>query len=818
MKVKKKSSKLVWISVTSDERLLQNKYGYFAKGGREFVITRPDTPAPWVNVICNGDYGLIISQAGSGFSWRGNSALARLNVWYQDLARDEYGKYIYVRDDESGEFWSLGWKPCCPEFDRYEVRHGPGYTEITSLRGGIECSMLVFVPLRDPLEVWKVRIRNLSEKPRTISLFTYLEWCLGSGMETHREFHKTFMETEYIPSLNCIFAKKRPLPTPKYISTGQPEIPMEAFHSVNIPPEGFEGDKFAFLGKRGDIRRPEAVESGKLSGNVGKFCDSVASLHVRVSIPPNGEKTVIFLLGSEKRERIEDLIRRYHDPSEAERALKEVEGFWEDLFSGMTVETPDEALNVLVNYWLKYQAICGHMWARTGYYQCSGAYGFRDQLQSSLIALPLNPAITKKQILLHAGAQFRDGVVYHWWHPGANIGMRTNISDNMLWLPYILTFYLEETGDYAILDEKVPYVDGPEDTIMNHCLKSIELALSRFSPRGLPLIGSGDWNDGLSAVGPQWRGESIWLGHFLYGLLRRFSKVCRKIGLEDRARLYEQKAEELKERINEHGWDGEWYWRASKDDGGLIGSRSCGEGKIYLNAQTWAIINEVAPPERVEKIKQSIEKHLLKDYGPLLLHPAYTKPDNTIGYITRYAPGIRENGGVYTHAAVWCVLAYCKLRDAEKAYDILRRMCPPLRALDADAYKAEPYVLPGNTDGPEARDYGRGSWTWYTGSAAWMFKVFTEWVLGIRPVEEGLLIDPCIPSSWRRFRVTRRFRGAVYHIEVENPEGVSTGVREVILDGRPLESPIIPPIGDGRAHKVVVRMGIITGQRPPAPG
>ncbi|MEM2679594.1 MAG: hypothetical protein QXU01_04180 [Candidatus Hadarchaeales archaeon] len=793
--------------MSQEQRLLSNKYGYFTKNGREFVITRPDTPAPWVNIICNGDYGLAISQAGSGFSWRGNSALARLNIWHQDLIRDEYGKYIYVRDDENGEFWSLGWKPCCPDFEKYEVVHGLGYTEIKSARSGLDCSMLVFVPIGEPLEIWRVKLRNSSARSRAISLFTYLEWCLGNGMDTHREFHKTFIETEYITDLNCIFAKKRPLPTPRYISTGQPEIPLEAFHSVNMKPEGFEGDKLSFLGRRGDIRRPAAVESGRLSGNVGKFCDSIASLHVRIHLKPGEEKTIIFLLGAEKREKIESLIRKYHDPINVEEALRKVIDFWENLVSGILVETPDNAFNILINYWLKYQALSGHMWARTGYYQCSGAYGFRDQLQSSLIALPLDPEITKKQILLHACAQFQDGAVYHWWHPGTTIGMRTNISDNMLWLPYILTFYLEETDDYKILEEKVPYVDGPEDTILNHCLKAIDLALSRFSPRGLPLIGAGDWNDGLSAVGLQWKGESIWLGHFLYGLLKRFAKVCRKVGLNEKAALYERRAEELKEKINEYGWDGEWYWRASKDDGSLIGSKTCEEGRIYLNAQTWAIINEIAPPERVDKIKQAIEKYLLMDYGPLLLHPAYTKPDNTIGYITRYAPGLRENGGVYTHAGTWCILAYCKLREAEKAYDIFRRMCPPLRALDADAYQAEPYVLPGNTDGPTAKNYGRGSWTWYTGSAAWMFKVCTEWILGIRPVEKGLLIDPCIPKSWKRFRVIRKFRGAIYEIEVENPEGVNTGVREVILDNKKLAEPVIPSIGDGKIHKIIVRMG-----------
>lgn len=793
--------------MTSRNRLFRSKYGYFDHDGREFVITRPDTPTPWVNVISNEDYGLVISQAGSGFSWRGNSALARINVWHQDLIRDEYGKYVYIRDDQSGDFWSIGWKPCCPKFEKYEVRHGMGYTQISCTKNGIEATQLVFVPQNEPLEIWKITLRNRSKKKRELSLFTYLEWCLGNWTDTHREFHRTFIETMYERKLNCLWGKKRPLPVPSHISTGKPEVSLEAFHSVNMKPKSFEGDKKAFLGPYGRLGAPSAVRIGSLSNATGEIFDPIAGLHVKVFLKAGEEKVVVFTLGSCREKEAEKLIKKYRDPEEVDGAFNKTINFWEKLISGVLVQTPDPAFNLMTNYWLKYQAISGHTWSRTGYYQCSGAYGFRDQLQSSLALLPLKPELTRRQILLHAKHQFKDGTVHHWWHPILELAYRGDITDNLLWLPYILLFYLDETGDHGILDEKVSFVDGGEASLYEHCIRAIERVLSRFSRRGLPLIGAGDWNDGLSAVGLKWKGESIWLGHFLYGILKRFAPLCKKMSENQRAARYEKRAEELKKAINRYGWDGSWYWRASRDNGKLLGSSKCKEGKIYLNAQTWSVINETAPKERVEKAMRSVETVLLNDFGPLLLYPAYTKPDETIGYITRYAPGLRENGGVYTHAAVWAVLAECKLKKAENAYEIYTSICPPRRSVNPDKYQAEPYVMPGNIDGPQSPSFGRGGWTWYTGSAAWLFKISTEWILGIRPTEKGLVVDPCVPKKWGKFKISRRFRGAEYEIEIENPNHVTHGVKEIILDGKPLTKPYLPVLADGKKHKVKVKMG-----------
>jgi len=431
--------------------------------------------------------------------------------------------------------------------------------------------------------------------------------------------------------------------------------------------------------------------------------------------------------------------------------------------------------------------------------------------------------LTKKQILLHARHQFKDGTVYHWWHPLSEEGRITGKTDDLLWLPYVTVNYLKETDDFAILSQKIPYlpepgdtskVKGETDTLYNHCKRAIEKVLKRFSPRGLPLIGEGDWNDGMSAVGCRWKGESVWLAHFLYGILRDFAEVARRKKDKNLARRYIQRSEVLKEKINKYAWDGSWYIRATKDSGTPIGSSKCKEGKIFLNAQTWAIINGIAPEERARKSMDSVERILGTKYGPLLLHPAYSRPDETIGYLTRYAPGVRENGGVYTHAAVWAILAECIMKRQEKAWQFYLGICPVYRGIDSKLYKAEPYVTPGNVDGPASANFGQAGWTWYTGSAAWMYKVGTEWILGVRATFDGLIVDPCIPREWKGFKIERKIRGDTYEIYVDNSRGVSHGVREVIVDrkkvDRGTEPPpyaIIPIFGDGKTHKVVVKLG-----------
>ncbi|MCB9799835.1 MAG: glycosyl transferase family 36 [Candidatus Omnitrophica bacterium] len=789
----------------------ESKYGYFTADGREYVITRPDTPRPWVNVISNGDYGFIETQNGSGFSWRGNSNLSRITRWEQDLIRDNWGKYLYVRDNESGKHWSVTWKPCMPKFDFFEVRHGQGYSVLTSVLNGIRAVKTVFVDVKDPVEVWKVTLKNESSSRRKLSLFSYFEWCLGNAADTHREFHKTFIETEIDEKSKCIYGRKRPALVPGFISTGLSETPLEAFHGVNVTPAGYDGDKESFFGRYGELDAPASVVNGRLENTQGKWGDACASLQADVTLEPGQEKSVVFTLGATRsRKESQKIMAKYATPAAADAQLAKAKAMWNEFVEATYIETPDESMNFMSNTWLKYQAISARIWAKCAYYQSSGGYGYRDQLQDCQIFFSTKPELAKKQILMHAEQQFPDGTVYHWWHQNTGMGAITGCSDDLLWLDFITLNYLDETNDQSILNVVVPFLPDPKTkkvtkgTLYDHCLRSIDKVLTRFSKRGLPLIGECDWNDGLSHVGVHWKGESIWLAHFLYGIMDRMVPVMEKRGDKKKAKQYRLKADKLKKTINRLAWDGGWYWRATKDSGEIMGSKKCKKAKIFLNAQTWAVITGSATPERAKQSMAAAKKYLYQQYGPLLFTPGFDKTDATVGYITRYAPSVRENGGLYTHAGTWAVQAEAILGNNQDAYDVYKSFNPIVRGEDPDLYCAEPYVTPGNVDGPDSPKFGRGGWTWYSGSGAWYAVVVFNWILGVRPVSEGLLIDPVIPQDWSGFKIKRLFRKATYQIEVKNPNKTGKGVKEIVVDGKKLNSQIVPAFSDGKTHKVEV--------------
>jgi cellobiose phosphorylase len=792
-----------------------NKYGHVSADGKEYVIETPRTPRPWINVISNGDYGLVISQAGSGYSWRTHAGLNRITRWEQDLIKDEWGKYIYIFDRDKDRIWSAGWKPVCANPDEYKCIHGTGYSKIESLYYDIKSSLLVFVPNDDPLEVWKLSIKNVGRDRRRLRIFTFFEWGLGTSPDWHREFHKCFINTRFEHSLNSIIATKRLWEVPTDNGHWNTSWPYTAFHSSSEPVTSFETDKEEFLGLYGDIRNPAFANSSSADGLTGNSLDAIGSLRLDVDLMPGEEKMIYFTIGAgDDYRHAARLIRKYRVPAKVEKEFVNVLKRWEELLSTVYVKTPDESINLLLNTWLKYQAISGRLWGRTAYYQTGGAFGFRDQLQDSQIYLTINPDLTRKQIRLHARHQNSDGTVLHWWHPLSEVGLNTNMTDDLLWLPFLVTRYIEETGDFSILLDKEPFLDEKKDTILEHCNRAINRALARLSSRGLPLIGAGDWNDGLSAVGLKWKGESIWLAEFLYKVLIDYSAILNLTGRKRLARDYLKASKKIQRAVNKFGWDGKWYWSATKDTGEKIGSNYAKEGKIHLNAQTWSVISGIAPGDRAEAAMLSVEKYLEKEIGPLLLYPAYKTPDPEIGYLTRYSPGMRENGGVYTHAATWAVIAEALLGKGDAAYRMFSKINPVKRAEDPDKYFAEPYVTPGNIDGPDSPFYGRGGWTWYTGSAAWLFKSGLEYILGVRPVIDGLLIDPCIPREWEGFTVTRQFRNSAFNIKVVNPEHVSRGVISVLVDGQKFEGAtkagsgiIIPPFDDSDEHDVKITLG-----------
>ncbi|MGE5498014.1 MAG: GH36-type glycosyl hydrolase domain-containing protein [Syntrophothermus sp.] len=788
----------------------QARYGYFTDDHNEYVITDPRTPKPWVNVISNGDYGIVAAQTGGGFSWLTHSEFARVTRWHQDLIRDDWGKYIYIKDNKSGSVWSPTWMPVKTEPDFYECRHGFGYTVYSEEYKGIRTELTLFVPFDDTLEVWDLKIINNSGSDVDLSIFTYFEWCLGSSSDYHREFHKTFIETKFDKKNNAIIANKRiweiPLGDRGHWNT---KFEYNGFFASNRKVSSWECDKENFLGQYGNLSMPKAVSTSVTTETTGRWTDPVGCLKLDITVRASESERTAFYLGLKKEEKeIARTLKKYNSFKQIDAALAEVKKRWSSLLDTLTIETPDDAMNLMVNKWLRYQAISGRLWGRTAYYQQSGAFGFRDQLQDSQVFLPIDVKYTENQIRLHARHQFKDGTVLHWWHPITEQGLQTSMTDDLLWLPFLVVEYLKETDNYSFLNEKENYYDDKKKkaSIFDHCVNSIDKVLGRFSRRGLPLIGAGDWNDGLSAVGLDMKGESIWLSEFLYYILKNFSHVAEKKKKHSLAKEYRRDAEKLRKKFEKYAWDGQWFYRATKDDGEKIGSRENKEGRIYLNAQSWSVISGIAGEERRQMAMESVNKHLMKDNGPLLLSPAYTTPDKYIGYLSRYAAGRRENGGVYMHAATWAIWAFARLDRAYDAYEVFRRICPVYNGLDADKWCAEPYVTPGNIDGPDSPHYGQAGWTWYTGSAAWFQKVIVDWILGVRAAEDGLVIDPCIPAEWNDYFVKRTFRGTVYNIHVFNPSGVNSGVLSIKIDGETVEPGIIKPV-----KKKEVRVEVILG-------
>jgi len=783
----------------------RNRYGGFDPQTGEYVIRRPDTPRPWVNVISNGVHGMVISQAGGGYSWREHAQLSRLTRWDQDLTRDNWGKFVYLRDEQTGEFWSVTPVPAGRNLQDYECRHGQGYTVFTGRQAGIGSRLTGFVAAEDPLELWILELDNRTRRKRRISVFLYLEWCLGQAPDSAREFEKLFIETDFQPQKRCVFVRKMrwDIPDPQGRSWARP-YDFVAFLGSSRRPAACDASQEAFMGRLGSLESPAAVRRGRLGNLAGRWTDGVSALQWRVGLGPGSSSVLVLVLGTGRsRPEAERLVGTYVQPTRARRELERVKRLWRDRLDGIRVRTPDAALNLLVNNWLPYQAISCRILGRSAYYQTGGAYGYRDQLQDSLAAMPLEKDIARQHIRRAAAHQFRDGTTFHWWHPLSETGMRKRNSDDLLWLPFIVAQYVKETGEASILKERIPFFDGGSATLEEHCHRAIAQVLSRPAPSGIPTMIEGDWNDGLSCIGYEKPAESIWLGEFLIVVLKEWCELLNATGRGERATLqrYRRASRRIAEAINRRGWDGRWYLRALTARGPLGSSRSR-VARIFLNPQTWAILAGIVPPERLRLVLQSLDRHLYREYGPLLFTPAFDTPDASIGHLSQYAPGVRENGGLYTHAACWAIVAEVMAGRPEKAYELLCSFNPVRRSRRPDLYRAEPYVTPGNVDGPESPFFGRGGWTWYTGSAAWLYRAIVDYLLGVRPSYDGLIVDPQAPARWRRYELYRRFRGCLYHIVVQQGEKLQPRLE---VDGRAVEGRVIRH-QPGREHcKVLVQ-------------
>jgi cellobiose phosphorylase len=649
---------------------------------------------------------------------------------------------------------------------------------------------------------------NRSGRPRRLQLVAYLEWCCGTTPSPRREFNRIFVESWWDAPRRTVLATSHmwDVGNERYGHWNTSFPYVSAFAAVGKVADA-EGDKAAFLGRGGSLRAPESLGRAAWQGEFGRHVDHVAAMRSDVALDAGGLFETGYVLATDStREGAEALVDRFRSVDAMEGSLAAVRKGWAERLSGHRVEVPEKSLEFLLNDWLRYQAISARLWGRCGYYQQSGAYGFRDQLQDSQVWLTIDPPRTRAQAGLHAAHQFADGSVYHWWHPLTEQGHVTRMTDDLLWLAFVLAAWVKETGDLSILGDRAPYLDEKEPApLSDHVLRAFRRVFARTSARGIPFIGAGDWNDGLSAAGLLEKGESVWLGHFLAGLLADWSEIFRRTGEAALSGELAARRTALVAALNEHGWDGAWYSRGTLDDGSVLGGASSDRGRIFLNAQTWAILNDVAPPDRARACLAAVKEHLVSKAGALLLSPAYDKPVPEIGYITRYAPGLRENGGVYTHAATWAISAAAKAKDPALVSELLRAINPALK--EPDAYWAEPYVLPGNVDGPDSPHHGRAGWTWYTGSAQWLHRVVCEWVLGVRPVWDGLGIDPCLPPDWDRAAMTRPFRGATYEVRIFRDPALPAGVDlEVALDGVVLGSSVVPPGKAGERHEVRVRV------------
>ncbi len=796
--------------------LFFNGLGGFSPDGLEYVIitdNKNKTPAPWVNVIANPTFGTVVSEGGSAYSWTENAHELRLTSWSNDPVSDTSGEAFYVRDEESGHFWSTALLPAGGQ-SPYITRHGFGYSVFEHIEDGIYTEMTVYVDMVSAIKFTVLKIRNQSGRPRNLSATGYLEWVLGDN-RTKTAMH---IHTEIDPDSGALFAKNQ------YNTEFNNRV---AFFDVDYLTKTFTGDRKEFIGRNGNLQNPKALSRLKLSGKIGLALDPCAAIQVPFFVADGEEQEIIFRLGAGKDSNEASAIaKQFRGMEVAKVALENVKKYWENTIGALKVETPDVAINLITNGWLTYQTLSSRLWGRSGFYQSGGAFGFRDQLQDVLSLLHTRPELAREQILLSASRQFKEGDVQHWWHPPIGRGVRTRISDDYLWLPFVTAYYIKHTGDIAILEKPIDFLDGrllnPGEesyfdlplkahapaTLYYHCVRAIEHGLN-FGENGLPLIGTGDWNDGFDKVGQHGKGESVWLAFFLYEILTCFADTASLYNDVAFADTCKEEATKLKANIDKNAWDGKWYKRAWFDDGTPLGSKTNEECMIDSIAQSWSVLSGGGNESRVGTAMESAYKNLVqKEVGIIqLLEPAFDKSELNPGYIKGYVPGVRENGGQYTHAAVWMIMAFARLGNNERVWELLQMINPVNHgktAADIAIYKVEPYVLAADVYSRDPHA-GRGGWTWYTGSAGWLYRLITESFLGFQKEGNKLKFIPCVPEEWESFKAHYRYKNnTVYHIEVTR---MLAGEKMTLsVDGVEQEGNLITLLDDGAEHNVRVEV------------
>lgn len=792
-----------------------NGLGGFTDDGKEYVIVLKEgqwTPAPWINVIANAhDFGFQVSESGAGFTWAVNSRENRLTPWSNDFVSDAPGEVIYIRDDETGGVWTPTPLPL-RDNNPYVVRHGQGYTTFEHTAFGFTHELKLFVPKEDPVKIFHLKIKNISGKNRKISLFGYVEWVLGN----YREKFAPHVFTEIHPDKNLILSKN---------SYNIEFAQQWSFWSCSENVKTFTCDRKEFIGRNGSALNPEGLRRQGMSSRSGMGLDPCGVLQIELTLDSQEERDLVFILGQGSSKDVAmDLVAKYRDINCIHEALQSVQSMWDQILTTIQVKTPDLATDFMLNRWLLYQALVCRMWARSAFYQSGGAFGFRDQLQDTMAFVYVDPVLARNHIIRAAGRQFLEGDVQHWWHPPTGRGVRTHFSDDLLWLPFVVSHYIKVTGDTSVLSEKVAYLEAPplepdqEDaylqpvvsdekcSLLDHCYRAINRSL-KTGAHGLPLIGSGDWNDGMNKIGKEGRGESVWMGWFLHKVLSDFMPYCDS----DHKEKYTLHMRKLKASLEEEAWDGAWYRRAFFDDGTPVGSAQNTECQIDSLAQTWSILSGAGDLARQKQAMQSVSERLIlwSQEIILLLTPPFDKSSQNPGYIKGYVPGVRENGGQYTHAAIWVMMAYAQLGDQEKVGSLFN-MLNPIRHGDqrstAYRYKIEPYVVAADIYTVEPH-VGRGGWSWYTGSASWLYRAGLESLLGFKLEGSLLSLRPCVPKEWREYQIIYKFKETTYKIQIQFMTSIPMG-QILIFEGDKMLSNKgeVQLVNDKQTHQIVVHL------------
>jgi len=799
-----------------------NGLGGFTKDGKEYAIylgPGTQTPAPWVNVMANPTFGTLVSESGSGFTWYGNSQSHRLTPWSNDPVSDPPGCAIYIRDDDLGVFWTPTPQPI-REMDAYRTRHGPGYSICEHNSHAIEQELLTFVPVDAagglPVRVQRLRLRNRSSHRRKLTITSYAALVLGSDPEETR----MHVVTKWDLQSRSLFAR----------NSYEPEFCNRVTFATSSPgPNSYTGDRAAFIGRNHSMRNPAAMEHERLVGGTSAGLDPCAAVQTTVEIEPGQMIEVTFLLGQAADEfQARAIVQRFRNPANVEAALRGTQRWWDDLLGTIQVETPESSADLLLNRWMLYQTLSCRIWGRSAFYQSGGAFGFRDQLQDVMSLVHAAPLLAREHILRATARQFTEGDVQHWWHPETGAGVRTRMTDDLLWLPFVAAHYVRTTGDAAILDEVVPFLDGrplgenehesfsvpdisaTRASLLEHCRRAIARA-SGTGPHGLPLIGGGDWNDGLNRVGIGGKGESVWLAWFQICVLRDFAELLELRNGTAEATECHVRAARIAKTIDAEAWDGAWYRRGYFDDGSPLGSAQCEEARIDSLPQSWAAIAGTGDPERVKTALHSLEENLVREAEQMILlfTPPFDKSPQDAGYIKGYPPGVRENGGQYTHASAWVALAFARQGDGDKAVSLLRMLNPIEHARaekDSARYRVEPYVIAADVYALKD-NVGRGGWTWYTGAAGWIYRVWLEEVLGFKLRGDTLTLDPVIPKAWPGFRIRYRHKTTWYDIAIENPSHICRGVAQMELDGVLVPAGVVSLLDDQQPHTIRVTLG-----------